>query len=74
MKYNFSFLLKALNILKIPQAALSGLRQFLATENPLKNDEKCFLYHQGLSWLFGHVSKRIGQKDKVNFKFHDITT
>ena len=48
MKYNFSFLLKALNILKIPQAAISGLRQFLATENPLKNDEKCFLYHQGI--------------------------
>ena len=26
-----------------------------------------------LSWLFAYVAKRIDQKDKVNFKFHDIT-
>ena len=26
------------------KGALSGLRQFLATESPL-NDEKCFLFH-----------------------------
>ena len=24
-------------------------------------------------WLFGHVSKRLDYKDKVNFKFYDIT-
>ena len=26
-----------------------------------------------LSWLFGHVSKRLDWKDKVNFKFYDVT-
>ena len=25
------------------------------------------------SWLFGHVAKRLDQKDKVNFKFYDVT-
>ena len=27
-----------------------------------------------LSWLFGHVSKRRDYKDKVNFKFYNITS
>ena len=27
------------------KGALSGLRQFLATESSFKNDEKCFLFH-----------------------------
>ena len=27
------------------KGALSGLRQFLATESLLKNDVKCFLFH-----------------------------
>ena len=27
------------------KGALSGLRQFLATESLFKNDEKCFLFH-----------------------------
>ena len=26
-----------------------------------------------LSWLFGHVEKRLDYKDKVNFKFYDVT-
>ena len=26
-----------------------------------------------LSWLFGHVKKRLDKKDKVNFKFYDVT-
>ena len=25
------------------------------------------------SWLFGHVTKRLDKKDKVNFKFYDVT-
>ena len=25
-----------------------------------------------LSWLFGHVAKRLDKKDKVNFKFYDV--
>ena len=39
-----------------------------------KNDEKCFLFQKKFfSWLFGHVSKVLDQKDKVNFKFFDVT-
>ena len=26
-----------------------------------------------LSRLFGHLAKRLDKKDKVNFKFHDVT-
>ena len=26
-----------------------------------------------LSWLFGHVEKRLDLKDKVNFEIHDVT-
>ena len=26
-----------------------------------------------LSWLFGHAAKRLDKKDKVNFKFYDVT-
>ena len=26
-----------------------------------------------LSWLLGHVAKRLDKKDKVNFKFYDVT-
>ena len=26
-----------------------------------------------LSWLFGHVAKRLDKKDKVIFKFYDVT-
>ena len=52
--------------------------------NPFKNDEKCFLFYlksfffvlqifRFFFWLFGHVAKRLDQKDKVNFKFYDVT-
>ena len=27
-----------------------------------------------LSWLFGHVEKRVNLKHKVNFKIYDVTT
>ena len=27
-----------------------------------------------LSWIFGHVVKRLDKKDKSNFKFYDVTT
>ena len=50
---------------------------------PFKNDEKCFLIHlkkifflkkfKFLSWLFGHVWKRLDEKNKINFKFYDVT-
>ena len=26
-----------------------------------------------LSQLFGHVAKRLDKKDKINFKFYDVT-
>ena len=65
------------------KGALSGLRQFLATGHPLKIMKIVFYFtskvlfvlkiFRFLSWRFGHVSKRVDQKDKVNFKFYDVT-
>ena len=26
-----------------------------------------------LYWIFGHVAKRLDKKDKVNFKFYNVT-
>ena len=49
-----------------PVATIFGLRQFLASESPLKKDEKCFFTLKALfvfkifnylSSLFGHVGK-----------------
>ena len=52
---------------------LSGLRQFLATESPLKMMKNAFYFtlkalfvlqiFNFLSWLFGHVAKRLDWKD-----------
>ena len=49
--------------------ALSGLRQFLATESPLKLMKNAFYFTlkalfvlkivKFLSWLFGHVDKQL---------------
>ena len=65
------------------KGALSGLRQFLATESALKMMENAFYFTSNalfalkiftfLHWLFSHVSKRLDYKDKVNFKFYDVT-
>ena len=65
------------------KGTLSGLRQFLAADSPLKMMKNAFyLTSKGLfilkifkflSSLFGHVAKRLDKKDKVNFKFHDVT-
>ena len=51
------------------KGALSGLRQFLATESPLKMIKNAFYFtskafsilkiYKILSWLFGHVLKRL---------------
>ena len=61
---------------------LSGLRQFLATESPLKmmkNDFHCMLkvlfvleLLTFLSSHFGYVEKRLKKKAKVNFKTYDV--
>ena len=61
----------------------SGLRQFLTTESPLKVMGNAFYFvlkafsvlkiFKFLSWLFGHVGKRLHEKTKVNFKIYDAT-
>ena len=61
----------------------SGLRQFLAAERPLEMMKNAFCFTSKglfvlkifklLSWHFGHVAKRLDKKDKVNFKFFDVT-
>ena len=66
------------------KGALSDLRQILTTESPLKMMKNAFYFtskaffvlkiFKFLSWLFGHVSKRLDKKDKVNFKFYNVTT
>ena len=65
---------------------LSSLRQFLATESPLDLQMVKNVFYfilkallvlkifKFLSWIFGHVKKRVDEKDKVNLKIHDITT
>ena len=64
--------------------ALSGLRQFLVTQGPSKMTKNAFYFSlkalfvikifKLLSWLFGHVEKRLDEKDKVNFKIYDVIT
>ena len=66
----------------IIKGVLSGLRRFLATESPLKMMKNAFYFtskalfvlkiFKFLSWAFCHVSKRLNQQDKVNFKFYDV--
>ena len=63
--------------------ALTGLTQCLATENPLKVIKNAFYFtskaffvlkvFRFLTWLFGHVSKQLDKKDKVNFKLYEVT-
>ena len=63
------------------KGALTGLKQFLATESPLKMMKKAFYLtlnalfaldiFKFLSWLFGQVEK-LDEKGKVNFKIGDV--
>ena len=72
------------NLLSLLKTALSGLRQFLAIEIPLKMMKNAFYFtskalfalkiFKFLSSLFGFGAKQLDQKDKVNLKFHDVTT
>ena len=67
----------------LTKGKLPGLRQFLATESPLKMMKIVFHFTSKalfvlkifkiLSWLFGHVSKRLDLKDKAHFKFYGVT-
>ena len=61
------------------RGTLSGLRQFLAAESPLKMTKNAFYFTSKVlfvlkivkffSSLFCHVAKRLAEKDKVNFKY-----
>ena len=52
-------------------------------ENPLKMVKNAFYLtskalsilkiFKFLSWLFGHISKQLHEKDNVNFKLYDVT-
>ena len=65
------------------KGALSGMRQFLATESALKMMKNTFYFtlkalfvpqiFKFLSCIFGHVAKRLDKNDQVNFKFYDVT-
>ena len=65
------------------KGGLSDLGQFLEAENPLKMIKNAFYstskalfvlkIFKFLSSLFGHVAKRLDKKDKINFKFYDVT-
>ena len=60
------------------KGALSGLRQFLAAENPLIMMKNAFYFtlealfffkvFKNLSWLFDHVTKRLDKKDNVTWE------
>ena len=79
----FFCLLKFARSIENIKGAFSGLSQFLAIKNPLKIMKNDFYFttkalfalkiFKFLSWFFGHVAKQLDQKDKVNFKFHDVT-
>ena len=65
------------------KGGLSGLTQFLTIESPLKMMKNAFYFtsksffvlkmFKFLSWLFGQVAKRLEWKDKVDFKFLNVT-
>ena len=65
------------------KGALSGLRKFLAAETTLKMIKNAFYFTSKalfflkiirfLSGPCGHVVKRLDKKDKVNFKFYEVT-
>ena len=65
------------------KCALLGLRQILEAESPLKVMKNIFYFtskalfvlkiFKFLPWFFGHLAKRLDKKDKINFKFYDVT-
>ena len=64
------------------KGALSSLRQLFTTESALKMMKNAFYFTSKalcvlkifklLSWLFGHVARRLDKKDKVDLKFYDV--
>ena len=65
------------------KGTLSGLRQFFASKSPLEMMKNTFYFtskalfvlkiFKSFSWLFGQVAKQLDKKDKINFKFDDVT-
>ena len=65
------------------KGALSGLRPFLAAVSFFKMVENTFHFtlkalfvlkiFKFLSCVFGHVAKLLDKKDKLDFRFYDIT-
>ena len=65
------------------KGALSGRRQFLEIESPLKMMKNVFFFTSKalfilkilifVSWGFGNVAKQLYLKNKVNLKFYDVT-
>ena len=65
------------------KGTLSGLRQFFATESPLKMMKNTFYLTSKalfilkifnfLCLIFEHVLKWLDEKDEVNLKFYDVT-
>ena len=65
------------------KGTLSDLEHFLTTKSPLKLMENAFYFtwkalfvlkiFKPLSWLYGHVEKRLDWKGKVNFKIYGVT-
>ena len=65
------------------KGALSGLRPFLAAVSFLKMVKNTFHFtlkalfvlkiFKFLSCVFGHVAKLLDKKDKLDFRFYDIT-
>ena len=71
---------RKINHFPVLKVALLGLRQFLASESPLKIVKIAFYFTSKalfvlmfLSWLFSHVAKLLDKRDYVNFKFYDVT-
>ena len=55
----------------VPRGALSGLRQFLATEKVLKMMKNAFYFT--LKFFLEIFGKRLDKNTKVNFKIYDVT-
>ena len=65
------------------KGTLSGLRQRVAIESPLRMMKNAFYFtskapffikiFKVLSWVFGHEAKRLDKKDRVNLKPYDVT-
>ena len=65
------------------KGTLSGLRQFFAAKSPLEMMKNTFYFtskalfvlkiFKSFSWPFGQVAKQLDKKDKINFKFDDVT-